>query len=57
MNDLIGLGYFLWSTNRNKSFIRSWLKEYGDFLLLNDGTQIPISRGKKQLVKDTLRIF
>lgn len=41
----------------NKAYIKSWLKEYGDFLLLNDGTQIPISRGKKQLVKDTLRIF
>lgn len=41
----------------NKAYIKSWLKEYGDFLLLNDGMQIPISRGKKQLVKDTLRIF
>jgi len=41
----------------NKAYIKSWLKEYGDFLLLNDGTQIPISRGKKQLVKEALRIF
>jgi two-component system LytT family response regulator len=41
----------------NKAYIKSWLKEYGDFLLLNDGMQIPISRGKKQMVKDTLRIF
>lgn len=40
----------------NKAYIKSWLKEYGDFLLLNDGTQIPISRGKKQLVKEALRM-
>jgi two-component system LytT family response regulator len=40
----------------NKTYIKSWLKEYGDFLLLNDGTQIPISRGKKQLVKEALRM-
>lgn len=40
----------------NKAYIKSWLKEYGDFLLLNDGTQIPISRGKKQMVKEALRM-
>lgn len=38
----------------NQSFIRSWQKEYGDFLLLTDGTQVPISRGKRELVKKTL---
>lgn len=38
----------------NQSFIRSWQKEYGDFLLLTDGTQVPISRGKKELVKKAL---
>ncbi len=40
----------------NKSFIKSWLKEWGDFLLLTNGTQIPISRGKKQLVKEALKM-
>ncbi|MDI9870846.1 LytR/AlgR family response regulator transcription factor [Flectobacillus roseus] len=40
----------------NKAYIKSWLKEYGDFLLLNDGMQIPISRGKKQMVKEALRM-
>ncbi|WP_259015606.1 LytR/AlgR family response regulator transcription factor [Emticicia fluvialis] len=40
----------------NKSYIRSWQKEHGDFLLLTDGTQVPISRGKKELVKNALHI-
>lgn len=40
----------------NKAYIKSWLKEYGDFLLLNDGMQIPISRGKKQMMKEALRM-
>ncbi len=40
----------------NKSFIRSWKKEYGDFLLLTDGTQVPISRGKRELVKKALHL-
>ncbi len=40
----------------NKLFIKSWLKEYGDFLLLTNGTQVPISRGKKQLVKEALKM-
>lgn len=38
----------------NKAFIKSWRKEYGDFLLLADGTQVPISRGKKEAVKKAL---
>jgi two-component system LytT family response regulator len=40
----------------NQSYIRSWQKEYGDFLLLTDGTQIPISRGKREIVKKALRL-
>lgn len=40
----------------NKSFIKSWQKEYGDFLLLTDGTQVPISRGKRELVKKALHL-
>ena len=40
----------------NKSFIRSWQKEYGDLLLLTDGTQVPISRGKREIVKKALHL-
>lgn len=38
----------------NVRFIKSWKKEYGDFLLLFDGTEIPISRGKRDSVKELL---
>lgn len=38
----------------NKAFIKSWKKEYGDFLLSTDGTEVPISRGKKEAVKKAL---
>jgi two-component system, LytTR family, response regulator len=38
----------------NKAFIKSWKKEHGDFLLLADGTLVPISRGKKEAVKKAL---
>ena len=40
----------------NKTFIKSWRKEYGDFLVLADGSQVPISRGKKEAVKKALHI-
>ena len=40
----------------NRTFIKSWKKEYGDFLLMADGTQVPISRGKKEVVKKALRL-
>jgi two-component system, LytTR family, response regulator len=35
----------------NKRYIKSWKKESGDFLLLTDGTEVPVSRGKKEEVK------
>jgi two-component system LytT family response regulator len=38
----------------NRSFIKSWKKEFGDFLLLSDGIEIPVSRGKKEAVKKAL---
>jgi two-component system LytT family response regulator len=38
----------------NKKFIKSWKKEYGDFLLLFNGTEIPVSRNKKDSVKKAL---
>lgn len=35
----------------NKKMIRSWLKKDGDYLLLEDGTEVPVSRQKKEVVK------
>jgi two-component system, LytTR family, response regulator len=35
----------------NKIFIKSWIKEEGGYLLLEDGTKIPISRQKKENLK------
>lgn len=40
----------------NKHYIRSWQKEYGDFLQMTDGAQVPVSRGKKEAVKAALRL-
>ncbi|GAB3023063.1 LytR/AlgR family response regulator transcription factor [Spirosoma pulveris] len=40
----------------NKAFVRSWKKEFGDFLLLTDGTELPISRGKKDELKKALNL-
>ncbi len=39
----------------NKKYIKSLLKNDGGFLLLEDGNQIPISRQKKEQVKDWLK--
>jgi two-component system LytT family response regulator len=36
----------------NKEFIRSWLKEDGDFLLLEDGARLPVSRQKRGELKE-----
>lgn len=38
----------------SKKYVRSWKKEYGDYLLLINGTEIPVSRNKKDLVKKAL---
>ena len=38
----------------NKKFIKSWKKEYGDFLLLMNGNEVPISRNKKDAIKKAL---
>ena len=38
----------------NKRYIRSWIKEDGGYLLLEDKTQIPVSRQKKELLKEQL---
>lgn len=39
----------------NKDAITSWKKESGDFLLLTDGSEIPISRGKRDEMKQLLQ--
>jgi two-component system LytT family response regulator len=39
----------------NKSFVKSWIKEDGGYLLMEDGHRIPISRLKKDIVKMALR--
>ncbi len=38
----------------NKIFIKSWVKEEGGYLLLEDHTQVPISRHKKDYLKQFL---
>lgn len=40
----------------NKKFIKSWKKGFGDFLLLADSSEVPISRGKKEDMKKALRL-
>lgn len=32
----------------NRSYVKSWVKEDGGYLLLNDGTQLPVSRQRKE---------
>ena len=41
----------------NNKWIKSWKKEYGDFLRLRDGTEVPISRGKKEAIKQALKLL
>jgi two-component system LytT family response regulator len=41
----------------NKSFVKSWVKEYGGYLLLHNGTEIPVSRNKKEAVKEFLKVY
>jgi two-component system LytT family response regulator len=38
----------------NKTFIKSWIKEEGGYLLLEDGARIPISRQKREALKKVL---
>jgi two-component system LytT family response regulator len=39
----------------NKKYIKSWVKEEGGYLLLENGMQIPISRNKKDAVAEALK--
>jgi two-component system LytT family response regulator len=38
----------------NKRYIKSWIKEDGGYLLLDDQTQLPVSRQKKDSIKEEL---
>lgn len=38
----------------NKRYVKSWIREDGNYLLLEDGSQIPISRQKKDSIKEEL---
>jgi two-component system LytT family response regulator len=38
----------------NKKYIKSWIRKDGDYLLLDDETEIPISRQKKDLIRQLL---
>nr|WP_295922886.1 LytTR family DNA-binding domain-containing protein [uncultured Dyadobacter sp.] len=56
-NDLLGPYGFVrchQSHLVNKAFIKSWKKEFGDFLLLTNGAELPIARSKKEELKKML---
>lgn len=56
-NDLLGPYGFVrchQSHLVNKTFIKSWKKEFGDFLLLTNGAEVPIARSKKEELKKML---
>lgn len=38
----------------NKKYIKSWVKEDGGYLLLEDGTSLPVSKQKREYVKKVL---
>lgn len=40
----------------NKRFVKSWVKEDGGYLLLDNGDQVPVSRNKKELVSAALKL-
>jgi len=39
----------------NRKFVKSWKKEYGDFLLLTNGSEVPVSRNKREQIKIELQ--
>ncbi|MDF2188855.1 LytTR family DNA-binding domain-containing protein [Paraflavitalea sp. CAU 1676] len=40
----------------NRRFVKSWVKEDGGYLLLDNGHQVPVSRNKKELVITALKL-
>lgn len=53
---LAGYGFFRCHQSHlvNRRFVRSWVKEDGGYLLLEDGTHVPVSRHKKSAVHTAL---
>ena len=39
----------------NKKYIRSWVKEDGGYLLLEDKTQVPVSKQKRDIIKESFK--
>ncbi len=39
----------------NKDYIKTWVRGYASYLTLEDGTEIPVSRGKKKMIKQQLK--
>jgi two-component system, LytTR family, response regulator len=39
----------------NVDYVKSWVKTEGEYLLLHNGNQIPISRGKRNIVSNALK--
>jgi len=39
----------------NKKYIRSWVKEDGGYLLLEDKTQVPVSKQKRDMIKESFK--
>ncbi len=40
----------------NKRYVRSWIKTDGGYLLLEDGSQVPVSKNKREIVKAALNL-
>jgi len=56
--DLLGIHGFIrchQSYLVNKKYIKSWVKEDGGYLLMVNGAQVPVSRTKKEIVKNALK--
>lgn len=41
----------------NRSFVKSWTKEEGDYLILENGDQIPVSRQQKERISAWIRMI
>lgn len=57
-DDLLGDYGFLRCHNShlvNKAYVKSWIKEDSGYLLLEDGEQVPISRMKRDTVREALK--
>lgn len=39
----------------NKRYVKSWMKDDGSYLLMEDGSQVPVSRNKKEYLMQVLK--